>query len=287
MIISDEPVDTTAICRKNPLYDLIYSESGTQGIYQDYSGSFPFLFTGINKKRESEAMGTLRNQLKDGKDIPPRQFHSDWMILIVIISATLYATLSAFYGRLFREVKRFLLFRGIGDPIMRDTGTLFIWKSTLLNLISFFNIALFSFCAAEYYDIFPDRIPGFVIWLICFAIIVAGVTSRHIISYLTGKMSNGEEIFDEYLLTYYQSYRFMGLGLFILTILLSYTSFLTPKSFLISGFIIAGFFYLMRVLRLFLIFMKRNTSILYLILYLCALEFLPVLVLLKYLTGLF
>ena len=287
MIISDEPVDTTAVCSKNPLYDLIYSVPGKAGINTDYSGKFPFLFTEINRKRESEAMVALQKQLKDGEEIPSRSFHADWIILIVIASAILYATLSAFYGRLFREVKKFLLFRGIGDPALRDTGALFNWQSTLINLISFFNIALFSYFAAEYYDIIPDRLPGFVFWLISFAIIVAGITSRHIICYLTGKISYGEEIFDEYLVTVYHSYRFMGLILFILTILLSYTSFFPPKLLFVSGFAVTGLFYLMRVLRLFFIFVKRNTSILYLILYLCALEFLPVLILLKYLTDLF
>jgi len=43
----------------------------------------------------------------------------------------------------------------------------------------------------------------------------------------------------------------------------------------------------MRIIKLFSIFLNRNISILYLILYLCALELLPVVVLIKYFAGLF
>jgi len=45
--------------------------------------------------------------------------------------------------------------------------------------------------------------------------------------------------------------------------------------------------YLIRIIRLFLIFLKRSVSILYWILYLCALEFLPAAVTIKLAAGLF
>ena len=44
--------------------------------------------------------------------------------------------------------------------------------------------------------------------------------------------------------------------------------------------------YSIRVIRLLIIFLNRNISIFYLILYLCALEILPVLIVVKYFTGL-
>ncbi|MDQ1332313.1 MAG: hypothetical protein QG576_347, partial [Bacteroidota bacterium] len=89
------------------------------------------------------------------------------------------------------------------------------------------------------------------------------------------------------IVTIYLSYRMMALVLFILVILLSYTTFFPSKALFLTGFITIAALYLMRIIRLLLIFMKRNISILYLILYLCALEFLPVVTLVKYITGLF
>jgi len=69
-------------------------------------------------------------------------------------------------------------------------------------------------------------------------------------------------------------------------VLLAYTVFLSDHVFFSIGAIALIVFYLYRIIRLFLIFIKRNMSILYLILYLCALEILPVLILVRYFTGL-
>jgi hypothetical protein len=101
-----------------------------------------------------------------------------------------------------------------------------------------------------------------------------------------GNLSGQTEAFNEYLVTVYQSYRFVSIILFVLVILITYTVFIPQKICVIAGFIVLAIFYVFRVSRLFLIFKKRDISILYLILYLCALEILPVLILIKYFTGL-
>jgi hypothetical protein len=185
------------------------------------------------------------------------------------------------------EVTRFIFFRGIGDPASRDTSALFHWESTILNLISFFNLALFAYCTALYYEYIPSGISGFFFWIITLGVIVAAVTIRHITCYFTGNVSTENNAFNEYIVTIYLSYRIMALVLFILVILISYTRLFPLKALFLTGFITIAILYLMRIIRLFLIFIKRNISVLYLILYLCALEFLPVVVTVKYFTGLF
>ena len=67
---------------------------------------------------------------------------------------------------------------------------------------------------------------------------------------------------------------------------MSYTRILPVRDFVEAGIIVLGFMYLVRVIRLLIIFLNRNISIFYLILYLCALEILPVLIVVKYFTGL-
>jgi hypothetical protein len=126
-----------------------------------------------------------------------------------------------------------------------------------------------------------------VFWLISFTVIILAVTMRYIICSITRKLSREYDAFGEYIVTVFQSYRFLGIILFLIIVLLSYTNLFPLKSLFIPGFITSALVYLMRIIRLFLIFMKHNISILYLILYLCALEFLPVLVLIKYFTDLF
>jgi hypothetical protein len=178
------------------------------------------------------------------------------------------------------------LFRGINDPFSRDIGGLFHWQSTILNLISFLIIALFSYSAASYNDFIPFGIKGIVFWFISLGIIITAITLRHMVCIITGNASGEKEVFREYLLGVYQSYRLSALFLFVLIILMSYTVFFSAKVYFISGIIVIGLMYLIRVIRLFIIFINQNISIFYLILYLCALEILPVVISVKYFTGL-
>jgi hypothetical protein len=226
-------------------------------------------------------------RLKDGEDVAVRPFHNDWIIFFILIAAFFYASLPAFSRKLFPGATRFFRFRGIGDPEARETSELFHWQSTIFNLISFFNIALFAYCSAFYYDFIPEAASGIIFWLIVVGIIIVSITLRQIVCIIIGRFSGQKEVFDEYIITIYQTYRYLAFAFFILTILLAYTTIFSAKTLFFTGFISLAALYLMRISRLFAIFMKKNISVLYLILYLCALEFLPVIVVLKYFTGLF
>ena len=283
------PADTTSVCTRNAISDVTFHDSTSfvLNIDPSYSGRFPFFLTGKNKIRETESLKIMEKHLKEGEQLPERPYHDDWMIFIVIVSALLYTTIRIFPGSVVKEITRFFNFRGIGDPASRDTGALFHWQSTVINLITFFNLALFAYCAAFYYDFIPQVVRGISFWIISLFIIVISVTARHLICIITGTISGEREIFNEYIVTVYHSYRIMASALFVISILLSYTNIFPPEFLIITGFFIIGILYLIRIIRLLFIFMKRNISLFSLILYLCALEILPVLISVKYFTGLF
>lgn len=252
----------------------------------DYTGKFPFHFIEKNRIREQKTKEVLLKHLRDGDNIPENPFHQDWMIIVILISAFMYALLASLSGRLIIEVKNFVLFRGV-DKSIPDTSGLFQWQSTLFNLVSFINLSLFLYVAAIHYGITIFQASEILSWLVILVVLILIVTLRHIISLAAGYISGQRHAFNEYIMINYSFYRILSLVLFINTILLLYTNSLSPGSLISAGFAIVIILYLLRLIKLFFIFIKRNISILYLILYLCALEFLPVGVLIKYFTGLF
>ncbi len=288
MSISEQN-DTTSVCSRNAISDVTFYDSANlvTRIDQTNTIGFPFIFIEKNRIRETEARESFVKHLKEGEKLPDRLFHNDWIILVILAAAFLYSILRKFSQKFIPEVTRFFFFRGIGDPASRDVGALFHWQSTVINLVTFINLALFAYCSALFYDFIPSGIPGILFWIISLGIILVIITLRHGICFITGRLSGEDEAFNEYLITVYQFYRFLALILFVLVIFISYTSFLPSKTLFHLGFFSLAALYLIRIIRLFLIFIKRNISILYLILYLCALEFLPVLIALKYCTGLF
>ncbi|TAL63181.1 MAG: DUF4271 domain-containing protein [Bacteroidetes bacterium] len=281
-------IDTTSVCQRNNIADITFYDSNNFITKIDTSliDRFPFLFIERTRKTENEARAALMKQLKPGKDLPSQPLHNDWMLGIILIAAFLYSLIRTTSKSMLQDISRFFLFRGINDPSSRDIGGLFHWQSTILNLISFLIIALFTYCAASCYNLIPFGFSGIIFWLISLGIIISAVTLRHLLCILTGNVSGENEVFREYLLGIYQSYRFSALFLFVLVILNSYTTVLPAGIYFISGSIVFGIMYLIRIIRLMIIFLNRNISIFYLILYLCALEFLPVVISVKYFSGL-
>ena len=281
-------LDTTIICRRNIIADVTFYDSTNvvTTIVPGNTSGFPYVFIEKNRIREAETKAILVKQLKPGQTIPENPLNEDWLILIIIIGALLYSLIRATSKKLLPELSRFFLFRGITDPGSRDIGGIFHWQSTIVNLVSFMSIGLFAYCVAAINIFIPSGIKGITLWLIFTGIIILAITLRHITCYITGNISGKREEFHEYLVGIYQSYRFGALVIFIIVILMCYTSFISSGVYVVSGIVTLGIVYLIRIIRLLLIFIKRNISIFYLILYLCALEILPVVISVKYFTGL-
>jgi hypothetical protein len=280
--------DTIDVCERNSISDITFYDS-TNFVSNINSGSvtrFPYIFVEKTRQQQADVKASLVKHLKPGSNIAIQPLHNDWVILIILLSVFLFSFIKTSSKSILPGVTWFFLFRGINDPTSKEMGRLFHWQSTLLNFISFMIIGLFCYYAALYYDFVPANISGILFWLISLGVVVSAITLRHIVCLITGKISGQKELFSEYLLGVYQSYRFSALFFFVFIILLSYTVFFSAKVCFISGIIVIGIMYLFRITRLLIIILNRNISIFYLILYLCALEILPVLITVKYFTDL-
>jgi hypothetical protein len=282
------PADTITACVRNSIEDVTFYDSTNLVLRIDpaLTGKFPFLFTEKNKIIQDEIRATVVQHLKPGNEIPAHTLHEDWIILIILIASFLFGIIRRSTENIFHGVERFFLFRGINDPAARDIGGLFSWESTIKNLISFFSLGLFAYAAASYYDVLPPVVPGILLWIGIVFIIIVAVTFRHLVCYATGSVSNEKEVFMEYLISIYQFYRFSSLVIFIITVLMLYTTIFSASVCLKAGLVVLATFYLIRVTRLFIIFINKNISLFYLILYLCTLEILPVVVSVKYISDL-
>jgi hypothetical protein len=280
--------DTAFTCSRNSIADVNYYDSANFIYLVDSSLSdrFPFLFTTMNRQRSLAEKESILVHLKEGTNVPKNPYQVDWIVSIIIVSAFLYAVLRTTSAKIFRGLLRFISFSSINESASREMPEIFQWQSTLFNLTSFLNISLFGFLLAIRYGITLPSVGGFVLWAAFLGIVIAAITLRHIVCRLTGNLSGQDEIFSEYLAGIYHSYRIAGFLLLITNVLILYTTIVPVNFYFNIGFIVISVLYLIRILRLFLIFLNRHVSILYLILYLCALEILPVVILVKYVTGL-
>lgn len=281
--------DTASVCAKNSIAGVSFYDSTSYllTIESSHHDRFPLTLIKTTRDRESRTTEILMQNLREGSRLPRQPFNADWLLFVIMTSIFLYSLISAVSRKFFHDMKRFFLFRGIGDQASGDIQALFHWQSTVINLVSFLNVALFVYCAADYYEFIPRMIPHFVFWIMCSALVIVAVTVRHAMCRITGNLSDQNDTFSEYIITVYLSYRYGAVMLFIISVLILYTGILETNKLFIAGLAITAAVYIIRVVRLFLIFIRKNISVFYLILYLCALEFLPVAVLMKYFAGLF
>jgi hypothetical protein len=281
--------DTLAACYRNKVSDVTFYDQNNFILNGKISDglSFPFEFLEKSRLLGADISSLPVSSLREGLLKISGDLHYDWMVFFFMLALLLYFVAFSFSKRTLPELARFFSYKRTGDELSRDSGSVFTWQSTFINLVSFLNLGLFaSFCLGYFVPQFRAG-NSFTLFVLLSAALAAAVTLRHITCTVTGFASRQTRIFDEYIITIYLSYRYSGLILFILSILISYTSLLPVKYLIFCGLAIFLLFYLLRLARLAIIFVSRGVSILYLILYLCALEFLPVLISVKYLTGLF
>ena len=282
-IISDN-TDTAAVCYRNSI--AADSTDVFSHINTDQLQKFPFVFTATNRKIQEEFKADLVRHLKNGNELPVDLFQNDWILPVILLTVFLYGVIYSESVKFFRGIIKFATLGGINESVSRDMGGLFQWQSTLFNLASFINISLFAFLTALWYDFMPFEAKRTVYWLISLGIIISALTVRHLICIIVGNLSGETEVFREYLIGIYQAYRLAGVFLLVIAILILYTTFIPANILFYSGFSVLALLYFIRIFRLLMIFINRHVSIFYLILYLCALEILPVVIILKYVTGL-
>jgi hypothetical protein len=280
--------DTASSCTRSSIADITYFDSTNlvTRLNPQSLQNFPYVFVEKAKAAREESKAELITHLKSGEELPVSVFRNDWILPLIIFSVLIFGIVLSESGNFFRAVFKSFLFRGINESSSRDTGLIFQWQSTLFNLAAFINISLFAFLSTLWYDLLFTGENRFLQWLIIFSVIVAAVSVRHMVCVIAGNMSGEEEIFREYLVGIYQSYRLAGLLLAVFVVMVLYTDIIPRETLFYTGFYLCCSLYLFRVLRLFLIFIKRHVSIFYLILYLCALEILPFVIFVKYVTGL-
>ncbi|MGQ9620556.1 MAG: DUF4271 domain-containing protein, partial [Bacteroidales bacterium] len=205
---------------------------------------------------------------------------------VILVATLLYIIIRKVPGNYFKSIIDFVSLRGINESLSRETARIFRIQSTLINFSSYINISLFGCIALNYFNISIPGISSFELWLLALGVVVLSVTIRQIISRLTGLISESTEIFSQYSITVLNFYRAAGLICFCLLITFLYTQFPSGGILIRAGILITAILYILRIIRLFLIFVNRRASILYLFLYLCALEILPFIVIIKYITGL-
>lgn len=281
--------DTLSVCSRNKIADLSFYFPGDNFLVTGKlhaSNMFPYVLTANNRTILKEKREILVNSLKDGEQLPQNPFAAGWIFILVILSVALLTLVRVTTKSLKADLVRFFVFREMNDPSKKKTTGLFQWQATILNITSMILTSLFLYCMAMGNGLVPTSVPGLAAWAVMFLAVALMVTLRYITCSSTGKLSGYSSQFEEYVFGVFMFYRIAAIVLFFLILLVCYTVFFPVSIALIAGVSVLALLYIIRIIRLMVIFIKGNISIFYFILYLCALEILPASIFIKFVSGL-
>ena len=211
--------------------------------------------------------------------------NSDWVLGIVVISLIIIASVRIIFSTYLKQLFNATINYPTAARLFRERTFNLLHAAFRLDMLFYLVFSLFIYQTISALDV---SFPGFkplTTYIFCLAIVIAYSLVRRFI-YLSIALVT-ESQFDtlEYLFNINIYNRVLGIILFPMTLIIAFAPLYNVKLLLITGFaIIAGFFGL-TLFRGSKILLKKHFSISYLILYLCTLEFLPLLVIYKLVSG--
>ena len=170
--------------------------------------------------------------------------------------------------------------------MFREKNTLMEKASLLVNLLFLSNISIFVIQLAQFFNIEFGKIKYYYVYLMVFSGLFILYIFRGLTSWFVGFVFLKEKIFKEYFHNVNIYTKNTGLFLFPIVITLQFLSYEYLAFIIYIGLAGVGVLYILLIQRSFQLINRKNVSVFYMILYLCAFEFAPLLIIYKLLLSL-
>lgn len=206
---------------------------------------------------------------------------TDWMLGIIIFSLILFSWIRVGFSRYFHNAIQASINYFTARRIFEEGNVTRSRVFYFMNLLFFVNLALFVTQFLEYHHTTIFNMHGIVLFLLSLLTIILLYSGKSLFLYLFDFLFLTRSAFTSYVFTVFIYNKIVGFLLLpIISILPFVPSHITPWLFVTGGLIVV-ILYIFRVFKGVQLCFKNRLSIFYLILYLCALEILPVSILLK------
>ena len=158
-------------------------------------------------------------------------------------------------------------------------------KSLINNFLSvnfYLSVSIFSVYILNKFNLIPENINHFLLFVGIILILIILVYLNAVINLFSAFIFNIKDIAGSVNLNSKYFYHAFGLIIFIINIFISFSS-ISNIAFYI-GIICFALFYLLRILRFIKINLSKQMNSFYLFLYLCTVEILPILYVIKIFT---
>jgi len=209
----------------------------------------------------------------------------DWLIGVLLVSFLLFASVRLIFNKYLSQLIQSTINYSTFTRTFRERYFNLFHASFRLDLIFSLIMALFGYQLLNIFKISLGASKSYMTYLICVGMVIGYFTAKKILYYIIGILTESTSEVQEYLFSITVYNRVLGLFLMPVSATIAFVPLTQNKPILYAGLAIIGFFYLMSLIRGGKIFLKKHFSISYLILYLCTLEFLPLILIYAILFG--
>jgi len=225
-----------------------------------------------------EPKKSLSNQPKSGSF---ENINHAWYLIIFLLALAQLARVRLYYGKFFTPVFYSLVSYKTENNLYRNKNTPFIRYSFGMNTIFFLIAPLFFYQVSIFFGFNILPYSPIINYLILGGVFIGWYLIKFITLRLIGYISHSEKLFNEYFFSFSLSVKNITLFLIPVSVFEAYIDVGVNHLFIYLGICLVALVYLLRVFRLFYLFIIKRFSVLYGILYLCALEILPILILIR------
>jgi len=201
----------------------------------------------------------------------------DWLIGVLVLSIILFATVRLIFNKYLSQLIQSTTSYSTFTRLFRERYFNLLHASFRLDVIFSLVMSLFFYQLLNNFKINMGFSKSYTVYLICLLIVIGYFTAKKLIYFILGVLTESTSEVNEYLFSIAVFNRVLGIFLLPVTAIVAFVPITNAELVLIGGLVIIGIFYLMSLIRGGKIFLKKHFSISYLILYLCTLEFLPLL----------
>lgn len=217
--------------------------------------------------------------------IPKAEVSPNWLIAIILCNLSLVAVLRVFFGKRLYLIFNAFFSNRFTDQLAREERSSSNVSNLLLDGIYILNLALFLYLGIkEFTNAFSSLSAG-VLYFTLSLLVLAFIIAKWLFMFLFGWMFDFEETISLLLFQRFLTHSVAGIVLIpIVVISVFYNGNVRVVwYFMASLFVIMFLFRLLRIV--FQVGVFKKMSVKYIILYICALEILPVLILTKLISN--
>lgn len=211
------------------------------------------------------------------------RINNDWIVVLLLIALVLFATVrrgwSKYLGNLFQSVVNY----STSNRMFREQNYSFQHASFRLDVYFYLVFSVFLYQLIHFFRI-DFSIQNYQLYLLILAGVWIFFMVKKFLYRFTGVVFESSGETSEFLFNLDNSIRVIGLLIFPIVAIISFSPFNNLTIPVYFGILIVSAVYFLLLFRGFLILLKKQFSIIYLFLYFCTLEILPLVLVYKFLV---